>query len=110
MKKLSWLLLVAVISTLGSIGIAGAKACPPTSKNPGGTPPNCGHSTQPPPPPATTCSKGGLGGNGTILNKDKNENGQLSKPIHQQVEPAVGPLGPTVVHEVNCDVVVTLGL
>jgi len=106
MKKVSWLLLVATISLVGGIGIAGAKACPPASKNPLGTPPNCGHPSAPPP---TTCSQGGLSGNGTILNKDKNEDGQVSGPIHNQLEPQVDGLAP-VVHEVNCDVVVSLGL
>jgi hypothetical protein len=104
---MSWLLLLAVLSTIGSLGIAGASnACPPASHNPPPGTPNCGHR---PPPPATTCSKGGLGGNGTILNKDKNEAGQVSGPIHNQLEPQVDGLAP-VVHEVNCDVVVSLGL
>jgi hypothetical protein len=109
MKKTSWLLIVAIFATIASLGVAGATACPPSSKNPSGTPPNCGHPGHKPPPPATTCSTGGLGGSGTILNKDKNESGQVSGPIHKQLEPAVDGLAP-VVHEVNCDVVVSLGL
>jgi hypothetical protein len=106
-------LVLAVFATVGSLGIASAGGpCPDSSHNPGATPPNCGHppgNPPPSPPPATTCSKGGLGGSGTILNKDKNENGQVSGPIHTQLEPAVDGLAP-VVHEVNCDVVVSLGL
>jgi hypothetical protein len=108
MKKTTWLLLLAVFATIASLGVAGATACPPSSKNPGGTPPNCGHPGKRP-PPATTCSTGGLGGSGTILNKDKNESGQVSGQIHSQLEPQVDGLAP-VVHEVNCDVVVSLGL
>jgi hypothetical protein len=120
MKKISLLLLLAVVATIGSLSLAGAKpgnACPPASKNPGNPPPNCGHpapSPTPTPTPTqpgggTTCSTGGLGGSGTILNKDKNEDGQVSGPIHTQLEPQVDGLAP-VVHEVNCDVVVSLGL
>ena len=110
MKKMSWLLLIAVLSTIGSLGIAGANngnACPPPSPGNPGSPPGCGHKR--PSAPATTCSTGGLGGNGTILNKDKNEAGPVSGPIHNQLEPQVDGLAP-VVHEVNCDVVVSLGL
>jgi hypothetical protein len=107
MRKTTWLLLIAILSTMASLGIASAGGpCPDPSHNPGATPPNCGHR---PSNPATTCSQGGLGGSGTILNKDKNENGQVSGPIHTQLEPAVDGLAP-VVHEVNCDVVVSLGL
>jgi hypothetical protein len=118
MKKISLLLLLAVLATVGSLGIAGAKACPPSSKNPGGTPPNCGHPAPSPtptpqptqtPPAATTCSTGGLQGGPTFANSNKNEDGALSGPIHHQLEPAVDGLAP-VVHEVNCDVVVSLGL
>jgi len=109
MKKMSLLLLLAVVSTIGSLGIAGAnngKACPPPSPGfPSSPTPGCGHAR----PSATTCSTGGLGGSGTILNKDKNEDGQVSGPIHNQLEPQVDGLAP-VVHEVNCDVVVSLGL
>src|SRR5260221_13493535 len=111
MKKTSWLLLLAIFSTIASLGIAGATSCPPSSKNPGNKPPNCGHPSQKPPPPppaATTCSTGGLQG-ATFANSDKNEDGALSGPIHNQLEPAVDGLAP-VVHEVNCDVVVSLGL
>jgi hypothetical protein len=116
MKKISLLLVLAIFATVASLSLAGATACPPSSKNPNGTPPNCGHpspSPSPTPthshPPATTCSTGGLGGSGTILNKDKNEAGPVSGPIHTQLEPQVDGLAP-VVHEANCDVVVTLGL
>jgi len=116
MKKLSLLLLLAVLSAIGSLGIAGANngnACPPPSPgSPGNPPPGCGHARPSPSPsqsPATTCSTGGLGGSGTILNKDKNEDGQVSGPIHKQLEPQVDGLAP-VVHEVNCDVVVSLKL
>jgi hypothetical protein len=119
MKKMALLLVLAIFATVASLSLAGATACPPTSKNPDGKPPNCGHPapsptptptpTPTPPPGATTCSKGGLGGSGTILNKDKNESGQVSGPIHKQLEPQVDGLAP-VVHEVNCDAVVTLGL
>jgi len=111
MKKMSWLLLLAVLSTIGSLGIAGANngnACPPPSPgSPSNPPPGCGHARQSTPP--TTCSTGGIGGSGTILNKDKNEDGRVSGPIHNQLEPQVDGLAP-VVHEVNCDVVVSLGL
>jgi hypothetical protein len=114
MKKMALLLVLAIFATVASLSLAGATACPPTSKNPDGKPPNCGHpapspSPSPTGPAATTCSKGGLGGSGTILNKDKNESGQVSGPIHKQLEPQVDGLAP-VVHEVNCDAVVTLGL
>jgi hypothetical protein len=117
MKKMSWLLVLAIFGTVASLSLAGASACPPSSKNPAGKPPNCGHPapsptptpTQTPPGGGTTCSTGGLGGSGTILNSDKNEDGQVSGPIHTQLEPQVDGLAP-VVHEVNCDVVVSLGL
>jgi hypothetical protein len=107
----------------GGGGGGGGQTCPPDSPNPGGTPPNCGHA----PPPdggggdgggATTCSTNGLldgsglpvvDPEGTILNKDKDEAGGLSGPLHKQLEPAIDGLAP-VVHEVNCDVVVSLGL
>jgi len=72
----------------------------------------------PPPPEATpTCATNGLLDGtgfpgltdpGTLLNSDKNEEGPLSGPLHTQLEPAIDGLAP-VVHEVNCDVVVTLG-
>ena len=61
---------------------------------------------KPPPPP--TCSTGGLQG-ATFVNSDKNEDGPVSGPIHTQLEPAVDGLKP-VVHEVNCDIIVSLGL
>jgi hypothetical protein len=37
------------------------------------------------------------------------ETGIVSSPVHNTVEPLVGPLGPTV-HGINCDVIVPLGL
>lgn len=55
------------------------------------------------------CSSGGLLGP-TLLNSDAEESGPLSSQIHGSVEPALAPLPPAraAVHEVNCDVVVTI--
>jgi hypothetical protein len=94
-------------------------ACPGSSHNPTGTPPNCGHPPPepppppPPPPPTATCA-----GVAAFLifpaNPTGNETGVLSAPIHNQLEPFVGDtLGDdaeTLVHTANCDVVVALGL
>ena len=110
MKKVLIVLLVLLAVGL-SFGLAGADACPPSSKNTGGTPPNCGHAPPaPPPPPAesTTCE----GVEPLIVipaNPSGDETGPLSAPIHGSLEPAVVPLGGTV-HQVNCNVVVLLGL
>lgn len=59
----------------------------------------------PPPPPAPTCSQGGLLTEGTLLNRQDNEDGPLSKGVHGGGLES-GTLGP-VVHEANCDAVVT---
>ena len=47
-------LLIALLAVaVGGSGIAGGKgnACPDSSHNPNGTPPNCGHAPPEPPPP-----------------------------------------------------------
>jgi hypothetical protein len=88
------LLLLLVLLIVGmTMGLAGATACPPSSKNPGGTPPNCGH-------PAGT-SPG-----------DCKETGPVSQPVRTVVEPidptgghTTSPASGGVVHRVNCTVV-----
>ena len=42
----------AVAVGVGGTSIASGKACPSSSHNPGGTPPNCGHTPPSPPPPS----------------------------------------------------------
>jgi hypothetical protein len=107
MKKVLIVLLVLLAVGL-SFELAGADACPPSSKNPTGSPPNCGHAPPAPPAESTTCE----GVEPLIIipaNPSGDETGPLSGPIHGSLEPAVGPLGGTV-HQVNCNVVVLLGL
>ena len=60
-------------------------------------------------PSGATCAGGGLSGP-TLLNSDANEDGPLSSPVHTEVEPLVGSAVPVrvVVHEINCDVVITV--
>jgi len=96
--------------------------CPPGEQPPPGdqTPPPPGNGA---PAGAATCASGGLlDGSGapaltdpgTLTNTDQNEDGQVSGPIHTQLEPGLAPLEPVpaseAVHEVNCDVVVSLTL
>jgi Tol biopolymer transport system component len=61
-------------------------------------------------PAGATCSRGGISGGKTILNAKRSEVGILSYPIHTQAEPLLSsaPQLRIVVHEVNCDAVVTL--
>jgi hypothetical protein len=43
----------AVVGAFALVGVGGASgSCPGSSHNPGGTPPNCGHTPPPAPPPA----------------------------------------------------------
>ena len=127
MKKLLVALTLVTLSLGVSAGFAGPPpANPPCEKGKAGTTnPNCDHNTSkacdhgkaadhnkhcpPPSSGGTTCSTGGLAGGATQANSDKNEDGAVSGPIHNQLEPAVDGLAP-VVHEVNCDIVVSLGL
>lgn len=90
-KRILLLLLVVLVVAL-TMGLAGADACPPKSKNPGGTPPNCGHPSQQP----AGCA----------------ETGPVSGFVRTRVEPidptgghSGSPTGGGLVHRVNCTVV-----
>ena len=96
MRKLFAVLTTSVVVALaglaGGAGVASAKgnACPDKSKNPTGTPPNCGH-----PAPAPTCQ----------------ETGPVSS-IVAQVEQGFRSNGggqvADILHQVNCQIIVPL--
>jgi hypothetical protein len=114
-KSLAIMLLICVAVTM-SFGLAAAEknACPDDSKNPTGTPPNCGHAPPepppPPPPPGTTCSadEDGDGTQHSAMAPDNNEGGLASSIVHDVDQALPGPLGGDqgVVTEVNCALVV----
>ncbi len=108
MKKVGLLILIVLAVAL-SMGLAGADACPPSSKNPGGSPPNCGHPSPTPTEPADTTCEGVEPLIVIPANPGGDETGPLSGSIHGSLEPAVGPLGGAV-HQANCNVIVLIGL
>ncbi len=94
MKRLVALIaMVAIVVLVTGLAVAG-NACPENSRNPDGTPPNCGQAPAEPPPPGCV------------------EEGPVSGAVRENVEP-VDPTGghsgdPNsggVVHRVNCTVV-----
>jgi hypothetical protein len=96
MKRLVGLIaLFAIVLLVSGLAFAG-NACPDSSHNPGGTPPNCGQTTTTPPTTGPECV----------------EDGPVSGTVRENVEP-VDPTGghspdPNsggVVHRVNCTVV-----
>jgi hypothetical protein len=104
-KVLILLLILAVVGALG-VSLAG-NACPDKSKNPGGTPPNCGHPAQQ--PAGTTCDNGH-----STFAPQNNETGLASTIVHgvDQNAAVPAPVGGDggVLAEVNCALIAELGL
>lgn len=118
-KPLVIILLICLALTMTfSLASAEKNACPDKSKNPTGTPPNCGHPPPepppppPPPPPGTTCSadEDGDGTQHSAFAPENNEGGAVSSIVHEVDQGLPSPLGGDqgVVAEVNCAVVVSV--
>lgn len=117
MKKPIVIILLICLAVTMTFGLASAEknACPDSSKNPNGTPPNCGHAPEeppPPPPPGTTCSadEDGDGTQHSSFDPDSNEGGPVSSVVHEVDQALPSPLGGDggVVTEVNCAIVVSV--
>jgi hypothetical protein len=110
-KVLILLLILAVVGALG-VSLAG-NACPDKSKNPNGTPPDCGHPPAPSPTPTqpagTTCDNGH-----STFAPQNNETGLASTIVHgiDQNAAVPAPVGGDggVLAEVNCALIAELGL
>lgn len=118
-KSLAIILLICLAVTMSlSMATAAKNACPDSSKNPNGTPPNCGHGepapepTPTPTPEGTTCSadEDGDGTQHSSFDPDSNEGGPVSSIVHEVDQALPAPLGADggVVSEVNCAVVVSV--